>query len=284
MRKKNNTTTHYPLEDAMDSERQGFILRICWAFSAFSSETIIWHGKDFIRAFAQIQTREHSWLGVSIGYVSLFLFRRRKVLRMSDGIEDVGAPVWDLSLCLLLSWIVCYLSAFKGIRLTAKVSVFGSKHDRSGVPGSLWVPFCIRSFGHFPDFVDFTLANQPHDRKCTKAGRERIENESRKTSTSGSIQVSGDAPTLPWVRSGVWVGARFGLALREGWVDTSPESWIIPHIYFEWCYEATRRNFKRKKRERALVLVLASSRFTGGLCLRLCLRRTCKPAFIRVQS
>ena len=38
---------------------------------------------------------------------------------------------------------------------------------------------------------------------------------------------------------------------------------------------------KRKKKERALVLVVASSRFTRGLCLRLCLclRRTCKPAF-----
>ena len=43
-----------------------------------------------------------------------------------------------------------------------------------------------------------------------------------------SMQVSGDVPTLPWVRSRVWVGAglRFGLGLREGWVDTSPEPWI----------------------------------------------------------
>ena len=36
-----------------------------------------------------------------------------------------------------------------------------------------------------------------------------------------------------------------------------------------------------QEKERALALVLASSRFTRGLCLRLCLclRRTCKPAF-----
>ena len=43
------------------------------------------------------------------------------------------------------------------------------------------------------------------------------------------IQVSGDVPTLPWVRCRVWVGAGLWLALREGWVDACPESsrWII---------------------------------------------------------
>ena len=34
----------------------------------------------------------------------------------------------------------------------------------------------------------------------------------------GSIQVSGDAATFPWVGSRVWVGAGLGLALREEWV------------------------------------------------------------------
>ena len=44
----------------------------------------------------------------------------------------------------------------------------------------------------------------------------------------GSVQVSGDAPTLPWVGFRVWVGAGLGLglAVREGWVDTCPESWV----------------------------------------------------------
>ena len=37
----------------------------------------------------------------------------------------------------------------------------------------------------------------------------------------GSIQVSGDAPTLPWVRSKFWVGAGLGLGFpkgRGGWI------------------------------------------------------------------
>ena len=39
---------------------------------------------------------------------------------------------------------------------------------------------------------------------------------------------AGKAPTLPSVRSSVCVGDGLGLALREGWVDMSPESWIDP--------------------------------------------------------
>ena len=36
---------------------------------------------------------------------------------------------------------------------------------------------------------------------------------------------------LPWVRFRVWVGTGLGLALREGWVNTSPETWIDPENY-----------------------------------------------------
>ena len=40
----------------------------------------------------------------------------------------------------------------------------------------------------------------------------------------------GDMPTHPWARFRIWVGAGLGLGLglREGWVDTSPESWSDP--------------------------------------------------------
>ena len=36
------------------------------------------------------------------------------------------------------------------------------------------------------------------------------------------IQVSGDVPTFPWVRSRVWVGTELGLGLgpRVGWIET----------------------------------------------------------------
>ena len=49
----------------------------------------------------------------------------------------------------------------------------------------------------------------------------------------GSIQVSGIA-SLPWVRSRVWVGAGLGLALREGWVDTSHNPGLITSVWWVW--------------------------------------------------
>lgn len=47
-----------------------------------------------------------------------------KVLRLSDGIEYPGKINWDLALCLLLAWIICYFCIWKGIRTSGKVMYF----------------------------------------------------------------------------------------------------------------------------------------------------------------
>ena len=55
----------------------------------------------------------------------------------------------------------------------------------------------------------------------------------------GSIQVSGDVPSLPSLRSGVWVEAQlgFGLGLREGRVGMSPETCIdLCFVCLQACY------------------------------------------------
>ncbi|CAH8875531.1 unnamed protein product [Trichobilharzia szidati] len=44
-----------------------------------------------------------------------------RVLRISDGIHNLGTIQWDLALCLLLTWIVIYLCICKGIKTSAKV-------------------------------------------------------------------------------------------------------------------------------------------------------------------
>ena len=46
---------------------------------------------------------------------------RHKVLRLSDSIVDIGTPKWDLSLCLLLAWIVVFFCIWKGVRSSGKV-------------------------------------------------------------------------------------------------------------------------------------------------------------------
>ncbi|XP_023270040.1 sodium- and chloride-dependent GABA transporter 2-like isoform X2 [Seriola lalandi dorsalis] len=48
-------------------------------------------------------------------------FWQRRVLKISTGIEALGNIQWDLSLCLLLSWIICYFCVWKGVRSTGKV-------------------------------------------------------------------------------------------------------------------------------------------------------------------
>ena len=48
---------------------------------------------------------------------------RYKVLHISDGIENLGALKWDLTLCLLLAWILVYVCICKGIKSSGKVSL-----------------------------------------------------------------------------------------------------------------------------------------------------------------
>ncbi|XP_033730845.1 sodium- and chloride-dependent betaine transporter-like, partial [Pecten maximus] len=48
-------------------------------------------------------------------------FWERKVLGLSDGIENMGTIKWDLALCLLLAWVIVYVCICKGIRSSGKV-------------------------------------------------------------------------------------------------------------------------------------------------------------------
>ncbi|XP_006633882.1 sodium- and chloride-dependent GABA transporter 2 isoform X2 [Lepisosteus oculatus] len=47
-----------------------------------------------------------------------------RVLRISSGIDHIGVLHWDLSLCLLAAWIICYFCIWKGVKSTGKVVYF----------------------------------------------------------------------------------------------------------------------------------------------------------------
>uniref|UniRef100_F6XQ30 Transporter n=1 Tax=Ciona intestinalis TaxID=7719 RepID=F6XQ30_CIOIN len=49
---------------------------------------------------------------------------RRRVLGLSAGLEHVGTIRWELALCLLLAWVVCYFCIWKGVKSTGKVVYF----------------------------------------------------------------------------------------------------------------------------------------------------------------
>ncbi|XP_057185642.1 sodium- and chloride-dependent GABA transporter 2 [Triplophysa rosa] len=51
-------------------------------------------------------------------------FWERRVLRISSGIDEIGMLHWDLVLCLLLAWVLCYFCIWKGVKSTGKVVYF----------------------------------------------------------------------------------------------------------------------------------------------------------------
>ncbi|XP_063350218.1 sodium- and chloride-dependent GABA transporter 2-like [Pelmatolapia mariae] len=48
-------------------------------------------------------------------------FWERRVLMISGGIEEIGSIQWEVLLCLIAMWIVCYFCVWKGVRSTGKV-------------------------------------------------------------------------------------------------------------------------------------------------------------------
>ncbi|CAK1596153.1 unnamed protein product [Parnassius mnemosyne] len=53
------------------------------------------------------------------------LYFTRTVLRQSIGIDDgIGAPLWDLTLCLLASWIIIFFIVARGVKSSGKAAYF----------------------------------------------------------------------------------------------------------------------------------------------------------------
>ncbi|CAB1354012.1 unnamed protein product [Coregonus sp. 'balchen'] len=48
----------------------------------------------------------------------------RRVLNLTDSPDKLGNVRWELALCLLLSWILCYFCVWKGVKSTGKVVYF----------------------------------------------------------------------------------------------------------------------------------------------------------------
>lgn len=51
-----------------------------------------------------------------------WLSNRRRALKVSGGIEEVGSLRWELVLCLILTWVICYFCVWKGVKSTGKVT------------------------------------------------------------------------------------------------------------------------------------------------------------------
>ncbi|KAF5917252.1 hypothetical protein HPG69_000021 [Diceros bicornis minor] len=51
-------------------------------------------------------------------------FWERNVLSLSSGIDHPGSLKWDLALCLLFVWLICFFCIWKGVKSTGKVVYF----------------------------------------------------------------------------------------------------------------------------------------------------------------
>uniref|UniRef100_A0A671N6B3 Transporter n=1 Tax=Sinocyclocheilus anshuiensis TaxID=1608454 RepID=A0A671N6B3_9TELE len=52
------------------------------------------------------------------------VFCRRRVLNITGSVNELGSLRWELALCLLLAWIICYFCVWKGVKSTGKVVYF----------------------------------------------------------------------------------------------------------------------------------------------------------------
>ncbi|KAM4613754.1 sodium- and chloride-dependent GABA transporter 2-like [Polymixia lowei] len=104
-----------------------YIVILAWAFlylfNSFHSELPwascqnSWNTDDCFEHHQNRSSSDHSTSSVTE-------FWERRILGLSNGIEEIGNIRWDLALCLLLAWIICYFCVWKGVKSTGKVVYF----------------------------------------------------------------------------------------------------------------------------------------------------------------
>nr|XP_014343876.1 PREDICTED: sodium- and chloride-dependent GABA transporter 2-like [Latimeria chalumnae] len=56
-------------------------------------------------------------------------FWENRALGLSKGIDHIGTIRWELALCLLLAWIICYFCIWKGVKSTGKLIRVRKDHE-----------------------------------------------------------------------------------------------------------------------------------------------------------
>ncbi|XP_069046502.1 sodium- and chloride-dependent GABA transporter 2-like [Lepisosteus oculatus] len=109
-----------------------YIIILAWAFyylfSSFSSELPWASCRNTWNTDACVEFHKENltsnWTDAERTTSTVMEFWNRRVLGISGGIDEVGSLRWELALCLLLAWIICYFSVWKGVRSTGKVVYF----------------------------------------------------------------------------------------------------------------------------------------------------------------
>ncbi|RXN15626.1 sodium- and chloride-dependent GABA transporter 2-like protein [Labeo rohita] len=102
-----------------------YIIILAWAlfYLVFSfSSHLPWASYDCVNLAAKNLTLNRTMLINSTPAATEFWERR--VLSLSGGIEEIGKIKWEIVLCLIAVWIICYFSIWKGVKSTGKVVYF----------------------------------------------------------------------------------------------------------------------------------------------------------------
>ncbi|XP_021107879.1 sodium- and chloride-dependent GABA transporter 3 isoform X3 [Heterocephalus glaber] len=73
--------------------------------------------------FQKLNASNYSHVSLQNATSPVMEFWERHVLAISDGIEHIGSLRWELALCLLAAWTICYFCIWKGTKSTGKVWV-----------------------------------------------------------------------------------------------------------------------------------------------------------------
>uniref|UniRef100_A0A5F9D2S1 Transporter n=1 Tax=Oryctolagus cuniculus TaxID=9986 RepID=A0A5F9D2S1_RABIT len=71
--------------------------------------------------FQKLNMSNHSHVSLQNATSPVMEFWERRVLAISDGIQHIGNLRWELALCLLAAWTICYFCIWKGTKSTGKV-------------------------------------------------------------------------------------------------------------------------------------------------------------------
>ncbi|XP_051985631.1 sodium- and chloride-dependent GABA transporter 2-like isoform X1 [Xyrauchen texanus] len=109
-----------------------YIIILAWAFfylfSSFSGELPWascrnWWNSDTCVEFDRMEGIRNMSLMVNASS-PVKEFWERRVLNITGSVNELGSLRWELALCLLLSWTICYFCVWKGIKSTGKVVYF----------------------------------------------------------------------------------------------------------------------------------------------------------------
>nr|XP_033782433.1 sodium- and chloride-dependent GABA transporter 3 isoform X4 [Geotrypetes seraphini] len=81
-----------------------------------------WNTENCVE-FQKLNVSNCSQISLANATSPVMEFWERRVLAISDGIEHIGNLRWELALCLLAAWTICYFCIWKGTKSTGKVWV-----------------------------------------------------------------------------------------------------------------------------------------------------------------